>query len=105
MESTRPIRALLRGLDALSALNSRDGAIVSELVSEIRLPRTTVYRLLETLCEAGFVRSCNLARRSVLQLLRGSQCPRRPYLPKRKLHLAQKRISRACPKEGGHQLL
>lgn len=55
MESTRPIRALLRGLDALSALNSRDGAIVSELVSEIRLPRTTVYRLLETLCEAGFV--------------------------------------------------
>ena len=55
MESTRPIRALLRGLDALSALNSRDGAIVSELVSEIRLPRTTVYRVLETLCEAGFV--------------------------------------------------
>jgi IclR family mhp operon transcriptional activator len=55
MESTRPIRALLRGLDALSALNSRDGAIVSELVNEIRLPRTTVYRVLETLCEAGFV--------------------------------------------------
>ncbi len=55
MESTRPIRALLRGLDALSALNGRDGAIVSELVNEIRLPRTTVYRVLETLCEAGFV--------------------------------------------------
>jgi IclR family mhp operon transcriptional activator len=55
MESTRPIRALLRGLDALSALNGRDGAIVAELVSEIRLPRTTVYRVLETLCEAGFV--------------------------------------------------
>jgi IclR family mhp operon transcriptional activator len=55
MESTRPIRALMRGLDALSVLNSRDGATVSEVSQEIRLPRTTVYRILETLCNAGFV--------------------------------------------------
>src|ERR1700728_1417693 len=55
MESTRPIRALMRGLDALTVLNTRDGATVSEIAHEIRLPRTTVYRILETLCSAGFV--------------------------------------------------
>jgi IclR family mhp operon transcriptional activator len=55
MESTRPIRALTRGLDALTILNLRDGATVSEIAHEIRLPRTTVYRILETLCGSGFV--------------------------------------------------
>jgi IclR family mhp operon transcriptional activator len=55
MESTRPIRALMRGLDALTVLNLRDGATVSEVAQEIRLPRTTVYRILETLCNGGFV--------------------------------------------------
>ncbi len=55
MESTRPIRALLRGLDALSVLNLRSGATVSEVATEIRLPRTTTYRILETLCHAGYV--------------------------------------------------
>jgi IclR family mhp operon transcriptional activator len=55
MDSTRPIRALTRGLEALTVLNLRDGATVSEIASEIRLPRTTVYRILETLCDSGFV--------------------------------------------------
>src|ERR1700733_2970213 len=55
MESTRPLRALMRGLDALTVLNLRDGATVSEVAHEIRLPRTTVYRILETLCDSGFV--------------------------------------------------
>src|SRR5258708_17385353 len=55
MDSTRPIRALMRGLDALTVLNLRDGATVSEVAHEIRLPRTTVYRILETLCNSGFV--------------------------------------------------
>src|ERR1700690_4477416 len=55
MESTRPIPALMRGLDALTGLNVRDGATVSEVAQEIRLPRTTVYRILETLGTAGFV--------------------------------------------------
>ena len=55
MDSTRPIRALMRGLDALTVLNLRDGATVSEVAQEIRLPRTTVYRILETLCNGGFV--------------------------------------------------
>jgi IclR family mhp operon transcriptional activator len=54
MDSTRPIRALMRGLDALTVLNLHDGATVSEVAEEIRLPRTTVYRILETLCDSGF---------------------------------------------------
>jgi IclR family mhp operon transcriptional activator len=55
MDSIRPIRALMRGLEALTVLNLRDGATVSEVAREIRLPRTTVYRMLETLCDSGFV--------------------------------------------------
>lgn len=55
MESTRPIRALLRGLDALAVLNLRNGATVTEVAGEIGLPRTTTYRVLETLCTAGYV--------------------------------------------------
>ena len=54
MDSTRPIRALMRGLEALTILNLRDGASVSEIAQEIRLPRTTVYRILETLCDSGY---------------------------------------------------
>ncbi len=55
MDSTRPIRALTRGLEALTVLNLRDGATVSDVAHEIGLPRTTVYRILETLCDSGFV--------------------------------------------------
>lgn len=55
MESTRPIRALIRGLDALSVLNRRNGATVAEVTEEIKLPRTTTYRILETLSQAGFI--------------------------------------------------
>lgn len=54
-ESTRPIRALIRGLDALTVLNLKNGATVSEVAAEIRLPRTTTYRILETLCASGYV--------------------------------------------------
>jgi IclR family mhp operon transcriptional activator len=54
MTSTRPIRALIRGLDALTILNLKDGVTVSEVAQEIDLPRTTTYRILETLCHAGY---------------------------------------------------
>lgn len=56
MESTRPIRALMRGLDALALLNNRNGATVAEIAQHIKLPRTTTYRILETLSRAGYVR-------------------------------------------------
>lgn len=55
MEPIRPIRALLRGLDTLVVLNLRNGATVAEVAGEIRLPRTTTYRVLETLAHAGYV--------------------------------------------------
>lgn len=36
-------------------LNLRNGATVSEVAAEIRLPRTTTYRILETLSHGGYV--------------------------------------------------
>lgn len=54
MSSTRPIRALLRGLDVLHVLNLHNGATVSEVAGAIDLPRTTTYRILESLCVAGY---------------------------------------------------
>ncbi len=54
MASTRPIRALIRGLEVLHVLNQHNGATVSEVATEIDLPRTTTYRILETLCTAGY---------------------------------------------------
>ena len=72
MESTRPIRALSRGLDALTVLNLRNGATVSEVAREIRLPRTTTYRILETLSHAGFVyRDTNDDRYRLTIMVRG----------------------------------
>ncbi|MCA3692416.1 helix-turn-helix domain-containing protein [Aquidulcibacter sp.] len=54
-EPVRPIRALLRGLEALRALNGQDGMTVTEVAERARVPRTTAYRILETLCQGGFV--------------------------------------------------
>jgi IclR family mhp operon transcriptional activator len=62
----------MRGLDALAVLNLRRGATVSEVAQEIRLPRTTVYRILETLCGAGFVfRDASDDRYRLTVLIRG----------------------------------
>jgi IclR family mhp operon transcriptional activator len=54
-ESTRPIRALARGLDVLTTLNRLERAPINTLASAVRLPRTTTYRILETLRLAGYV--------------------------------------------------
>ncbi len=51
----RGVRALERGLAVLAAMNRHKVASVVELAQETRLPRPTVYRLLETLSRAGFV--------------------------------------------------
>ncbi len=50
------VRSLERGLALLVAMNRRKLASVSDLAKDTRLPRPTVYRLLDTLSEAGFVR-------------------------------------------------
>jgi IclR family transcriptional regulator, mhp operon transcriptional activator len=54
-ESTRPIRALHRGLDVLTELNRLERAAINTLAAAVRLPRTTTYRILETLRLAGYV--------------------------------------------------
>ena len=53
-DSIRPIRALLRGLQSLRCLNSHNGVTVTEIAEETGLPRTTAYRILETLCVGGY---------------------------------------------------
>jgi len=54
-ESTRPIRALNRGLDVLTELNRLERAAINTISNAVRLPRTTTYRILETLRLAGYV--------------------------------------------------
>ena len=54
-ESTRPIRALTRGLEVLTELNRLERAAINTLASAVDLPRTTTYRILETLRVAGYV--------------------------------------------------
>src|ERR1700761_2248241 len=54
-ESTRPIRALNRGLDVLTELNRLERAAINTLAAAVGLPRTTTYRILETLRLAGYV--------------------------------------------------
>ena len=54
-ESTRPIRALNRGLDVLTELNRLERAAINTLANAAGLPRTTTYRILETLRLAGYV--------------------------------------------------
>jgi IclR family mhp operon transcriptional activator len=49
------VRSLERGLALLVAMNRRKFPSVVELARDTRLPRPTVYRLLETLSRAGFV--------------------------------------------------
>ena len=49
------MRSLERGLAVLAAMNRRKLPSVMELARDTRLPRPTVYRLLETLSRAGFV--------------------------------------------------
>jgi len=54
-ESTRPIRALNRGLEVLVELNRLQRASINALALAVELPRTTTYRILETLRAAGYV--------------------------------------------------
>lgn len=55
LEPTRTIRALARGLDVLTELNRLERGAINQLAAAVNLPRTTIYRILETLRLAGFV--------------------------------------------------
>jgi IclR family mhp operon transcriptional activator len=54
-ESLSPIRALNRGLEVLTELNRLERAAINTLATAVDLPRTTTYRILETLRLAGYV--------------------------------------------------
>lgn len=49
------IRSLSRGLDVLILLNRRDSVSASEFAKELKIPRATVYRILETLSDKGLI--------------------------------------------------
>jgi len=55
MSEPRLVRGLLRGLTVLRALNETNYATAMELSKRTGLPRSTVYRLLDTLMAAGYV--------------------------------------------------
>lgn len=72
MDKIKPVRAILRVLDVLQVLNSRNGVSVTDVASAIDLPRTTAYRVLETLCSAGYaVRDGSDDRYRLTVLVRG----------------------------------
>ncbi len=72
MTQFRPVRSLIRGLDILQALNRRNGATVTEVAEDTSLSRGTVYRMLETVREAGYVyRDAADARYRLTILVRG----------------------------------
>ena len=51
-----PIQSVVRSLEVLHQLNLHNGATVYDMCRYIRLPRGTIYRMLETLCDAGYAR-------------------------------------------------
>lgn len=60
------VRSLERGLALLVAMNRRKLPSVVELANDTRLPRPTIYRLLETLESAGFVQQSRPSQRYCL---------------------------------------
>jgi IclR family mhp operon transcriptional activator len=54
MASRYNLSSLKRGLHALSLLNLREVVTATELATELRLPRTTARRILDTLVEEGY---------------------------------------------------
>jgi IclR family mhp operon transcriptional activator len=50
------LRGAIRTLEVLRALNDHSGAGVSDLAQRTRIPRPSLYRILETLCALGYVR-------------------------------------------------
>lgn len=56
-QSTGPklIRSMTKGLQCLAEINRHSGLTVSECGALVGLPRTTAFRVLETLCRSGYV--------------------------------------------------
>jgi IclR family mhp operon transcriptional activator len=68
----KSVRALARGLTVLASLNRHGEASALELARETKLPRPTVYRVLQTLIEEGYVgRTVNDERFHLRMKVRG----------------------------------
>jgi IclR family mhp operon transcriptional activator len=50
-----PLRGVVRTLEVLRAVNDQPSAGVSALAQRTRIPRPSLYRILETLCALGYV--------------------------------------------------
>ena len=50
----RPVRSLLRGLEIILAINKFGPSSITEISQYTKLPRGTVYRMLETLVDEKF---------------------------------------------------
>lgn len=55
MSTIKTVRAVQRGFRVLEALNRCHGASAQQLAKAVRVPRPTVYRLLETMRTLGYV--------------------------------------------------
>jgi IclR family mhp operon transcriptional activator len=55
MRETDKVRSLIRGLEILETINRHNGANVNQVAQETKLSRGTAYRMLESLCDAGFL--------------------------------------------------
>lgn len=55
MDSRQEVRSLKKALRALTVMNEKGDATVTEVARAIGAPRTTAYRLLETLASEGYV--------------------------------------------------
>lgn len=51
----KPIRSMIKGLQCLNEINTHNGLTVADCASLVGLPRTTAFRVLETLVLAGYV--------------------------------------------------
>ena len=56
MDRYKKVRAVGRGLDILAALNKEPNASISQISELTGIHRTTVYRILETLEDLGYIR-------------------------------------------------
>lgn len=77
------VRALLRGLNILRYINAHGEAKAGEIAKALDIPRPSVYRLLATLEEAGYVifsASANLARLTPLAASLGDGARRTAHL-------------------------
>jgi IclR family mhp operon transcriptional activator len=49
------VKSLLKGLGCLSVVNKHSGLNVAQVAQRLNIPKSTAYRILETLCHGGYV--------------------------------------------------